>query len=47
MGEGWLGLDLKYLFIFVALWGGYKIRNLQDKVTELEHRLTMLENDTD
>jgi hypothetical protein len=40
-------MDLKYLFIFVALWGGYTIRKLQDKVTELEHRLRMLENDTD
>lgn len=47
MGEGWLGMDLTYLFVFVLIWVGYKLWNLQDKVTELEHRLRMLENDTD
>lgn len=44
MGEGWLGLDLKYPFIFVLIWIGYKLWNLQDKVTELEHRLKTLES---
>lgn len=44
MGEGWLGLDLKYLFIFVLIWIGYKLWNLQDKVTELEHHLKTLES---
>ena len=47
MGEGWLGVDLTYLFIFVLIWVGYKLWNLQDKVTELEHRLKTLETNRD
>ena len=46
MGEGWLGVDLKYVFILALVWIGYKIWNLQDKVSQLEHRLEALENNS-
>jgi len=47
LGEGWLGIELKYPFLFLFMLIGYKIWNLQDKVSELEHRLKTIENTKD
>ena len=47
MSEGWLGIELEYLSLLLFKWIGYKIWNLQDKVSELEHRLKTIENTKD
>ena len=45
MGESWIGIDVSYILIAMIFGVGIYVRNLQEKLSELEYEMNELRND--
>ena len=45
MGESWIGIDVSYILIAMIFVVGIYVRNLLEKVSNLEYDLNELRND--